>query len=214
MAIAPQRIAIVGCGPGGAGYVTPAARQSVRDAEALMGSRRLLELFDDAPGEKILLGADTAATLEAIASVRNSGRRLAVLVSGDPGLYSLAQKVVRRFGSEACEIIPGISSVQVAFARVGLDWADARVISAHGRTPTVWPDELVDVDKIAILAGSRKALQWSAEIADGLRTTHAIFLCENMTLEGESIRLVDPEQLEQVEAASLAIVLILRRTLL
>jgi precorrin-6y C5,15-methyltransferase (decarboxylating) CbiE subunit len=171
-------------------------------------------MFDDAPGEKILLGADTAATLEAVASVRSSGRKVAVLVSGDPGLFSLAQKVVQRFGRDACGIISGISSVQVAFARVGLDWTDAHVLSAHGRTPTVSPDELLAVDKLAILAGNREALQWSAEIADGLRTTHAIFLCENLTLEDERIRLMEPEQLERIDAASLSIVLILRRTLL
>ena len=214
MAVAAKKITIVGCGPGGADYVTPAARQAAHEAEVLMGSRRLLELFGEAGGEKIVLGADTAATLETIAAARSSGRKVTVLVSGDPGLFSLARQVVRQLGREACDILPGITSVQVAFARVGLDWSDARVLSAHGRTPSVAPDELLGLDKIAILAGSRAALRWSAETADRLRTTHTIFLCENLTLEDERIRLMEPEELEQAEAASLAIVLILRRNCL
>ncbi len=212
MAMSAAKITIVGCGPGSAAYVAPGARNAACEAEVLIGSRRLLELFSEAPGEKIGLGADTEATLETVAAVCRSGRRIAVLVSGDPGLFSLAQKVIRRFGREACEIIPGISSVQVAFARVGLDWIDARMLSAHGRTPAIAPQELSPLDKIAVLAGNREGLQWSAGIADVLRPTHAVFLCENLTLEDERIRQVEPELLEQIDSASLSIVLMVRRT--
>ena len=74
-----------------------------------------------------------------------------MLVGGDPGLYSLAQRVVRRFGREQCEVVPAVSSVQVAFSRLGIDWADARILSAHGRTPDATAADLQRIDKIAVL---------------------------------------------------------------
>jgi len=213
MAVNPAPlIAIVGCGPGSADYVPPAARQAVRHADVIAGSRRLLAVFDPLPGEQIVIDADVAAVLDRIAAARKAGRKVAVLVSGDPGLHSLAQRIVAQFGPGACEIVPGISSVQVAWARLGLDWADAHLLSAHGRTPDATPEELARANKIAILAGSRDALRWSARMASALEATHAAFLCENLTLDDERVRRVSPDELQQADAASLSIVLLVRQT--
>ncbi len=209
----PGNITIVGCGPGAADYVTPAARRAVAEAQIVVGSPRLLALFPDASPARILVGADIAAVLDQMAALRD-GRSLAVLVSGDAGLYSLAQPVLGRFGRERCRVIPGISSLQVAFARLGLDWADARVLSAHGRMPQIDAAELTAVDKIAILTGTPAGLQWAARAAQAIQESHAGFLCENLTLADERVQPVTPEELARRDAASLSIVLLIRRSLI
>lgn len=214
MAVTLFKIMIVGCGPGSARYLTDAARAAVAGADVLLGARRLLELFADSPARSIALDGDLAAMLEQIAAHRAAGKRVAVLVSGDPGLYSLAQQVVRRFGPEQCEVVPAVSSVQVAFARLGLDWADARIVSAHARIPEVTPAALGPADKIAILAGTPEALQWSAGIALALQASHAVFLAEDLTLDDERFQPMTAEQLSVTQAASLSIVLLIRRCLL
>ena len=205
---------IVGCGPGSPLYVTEAARQAVAGAEVLVGSRRLLELFPNSPAARILVEADIPAILAKIADIRAAGGNIAVLVSGDPGLYSLARQVLQRFGRERCEVIPAVSSVQVAFARLGLDWSDARILSAHAAAPEITADELRRADKLAILAGAKGALRWAASAARLLESSHAAVLCENLTLDGERIAHLSPGQLDSIDAASLAIVLLIRRTLL
>jgi cobalt-precorrin-7 (C5)-methyltransferase len=208
-----SKIMIVGCGPGAAEYVTPVARRAVAGAEVLVGSHRLLELFWDYAGERIPVEADIAAILEQVDRLYRAGRAVAVLVSGDPGLYSLAACVLEQFGRENCLLVPAVSSVQVAFARLGLSWADAKIISAHGRTPQVSGEELAAVDKLAILAGKPEALRWTAKTASQLRDSHAAFLCENLTLPDEHVGPVTPEQLAEGVAASLSIVLLIRRSL-
>jgi precorrin-6B methylase 1 len=110
--------------------------------------------------------------------------------------------------------VPGVSSVQVAFARLGLDWADARVLSAHGRMPEIEATELSRFDKIAILAGTGAALRWAAVAAGAMHGTHAAWLCENLTLADERIRPLTAEEIETDEAASLSIVLLIRKSLL
>jgi precorrin-6y C5,15-methyltransferase (decarboxylating) CbiE subunit len=212
MAVNDIRIAIVGCGPGSPEYVTEAARRAVARAEVLAGGLRLLAMFPDYPGERIPFGADTASLLDRVGARRAAGRRVAVLVSGDPGVYSLAEHVIRRFGRENCELIPGISSVQVAFARLGLGWSDAKIVNAHGQIPDLSAEDLSRSEKIAILGGTKDALRWSARIAEALQETHAALLAENLTLENERIRPVAAEQLGRSGAASLSIVLLVRRS--
>jgi precorrin-6y C5,15-methyltransferase (decarboxylating) CbiE subunit len=205
---------IVGCGPGSVGYLTDAAREAAAGAEVLVGSKRLLAMFPDGPAERIFVGANIDAAMDQIGARRAVGQRVVVLVGGDPGLHSLAQNVIRRFGRPCCELVPAVSSVQVAFARLGMDWSDARILSAHGRTPAITADELAEADKIAILAGTKDALRWSAAMAAALRASHAVFLAENLTLDSERFQPLTAEQLAECEASSLSIVLLIRKVLL
>jgi precorrin-6y C5,15-methyltransferase (decarboxylating) CbiE subunit len=205
-------IAIIGCGPGNPQYVTPAARDAAGQADVLIGSRRLVDLFAEHP-QRIVTSGDTASVLDQVASIRLTGKTVAVLVSGDPGLFSLARNIVARFGRENCRIVPGVSSVQVAFARLAIDWVDARILSAHGRTPDAKPQDLAACDKIAILAGGAESMSWCSRMAESLDASHAAFLCENLTLADERVREVEPAELAGAVPASLSIVIFVRRLL-
>ena len=57
----------------------------------------------------------------------------AVLASGDPGFFGIVRALRAR--GITPHVIPAVSSVALAFARIGLDWDDALVLSAHGRDP-------------------------------------------------------------------------------
>ena len=209
----PAAVAVVGCGPGSAEYLTDAARRAVAGADALAGSRRLLDLFPQHGGQRLVWAGDADSLLGRIERVRGTGRTVAVLVSGDPGLCSLSRQVIGRFGPGVVRVIPGVSSVQTAFARLGLDWTRARIVSAHGRTPEIAPDQLGGADDFVVLAGTREALQWSAAAARWLEASHTAVLCENLTLAGERVRRTSPEELGHAAAASLSIVLLIRRNL-
>lgn len=205
-------IAIVGCGPGSADYLTPLARQVVEQAEVLIGARRLLDLFPEHRGERVVVGGDVDGVLGEIGARRR--RKVAVLVTGDSGLCSLAQPVIKRFGREACELVPGISSIQVAFARVGLDWLDARIIDAHGASPGIEPDALADEDKIAILAGRPESPGWVARLARMLGDGYRFYICENLTLPEEKVRQVRSADLDGLDVSSRTVFLLIKGTLL
>lgn len=138
MATERRAITIIGCGPGSPDHITPAAVDAARSAEVLIGTDRLLHFFTDADAEKIPVGSAVEETLDRVGE-RFGHKQIAVLVSGDPGLFSLARLVIQRFGREHCRVIPGVSSVQVAFARLGLDWGDAIILSAHKQDPDIDP---------------------------------------------------------------------------
>lgn len=208
MEVMRKQIVIVGCGPGARECVTEEALDAVRGAEVLIGAPRLLDLFGEATAERIPTLGNIAEVATAIAA--NVARRIAILVTGDPGIASLARSVLERFGRAACHVIPGVSSVQVAFARLGVDWTGARILSAHGEIPGTDFTTLAAESKIAILSGSADAAQWVADLAERLEPNWRLFLAENLTLPGEAVREISPEELRQVPCANLSILILLR----
>lgn len=206
-------ITIIGCGPGSAEYLTQTARQAAEQADFMIGSRRLLELFPEAACEKVAEGADTGKVIIEIETRLGKGK-IAVLVSGDPGLHSLARPVIRRFGSAQCRIVPGVSSVQLAFARIGLEWHDAKIISAHAADPAMGFDELYAENKIAVLGGRKESASWVRGLAENLDDSRVIFALENLSLPNEKVEEVKQWELGGREYASMTIFLIIRRDLL
>lgn len=204
------KIAIVGCGPGSADYLPPAARQAVAEAEVLAGAERLLELFPESRAERIVVTGHIADVLDRIQASAQE-KPVAVLVSGDPCLFSLGLSVLKRFGRDRCRLIPAVSSVQVAFARAGLDWQDAKIVSAHYNLPVADELDFKDYTKLAILTGHKEISSWLAELASRMEADMEVWVCENLTLENERVRKIDIQQLGKIEMQSRAIVLMAKR---
>jgi precorrin-6Y C5,15-methyltransferase (decarboxylating) len=94
---------------------------------------------------------------------------VAVLASGDPGFFGIV-RAMRQRGMEP-KIIPAVSSVALAFARLGTDWDDALVLSAHGRDPRQVVAAALAHPKAAILTAPGGA-SLGAELAMAGRTVH------------------------------------------
>jgi len=142
---------------------------------------------------------------------RQPGKKVAVLVTGDPGLASLARPILKRFGSTRCRVIPGVSSLQAAFARLGLDWLGVRVIDAHGQDPSVHLETLEGIDKIAVLGGRKESLSWLLRESAALSEEFILWACEDLTLETERIRELDPRTAAGLELSSRTIFILVRK---
>jgi cobalt-precorrin-7 (C5)-methyltransferase len=210
MVVEKKKIIIVGCGPGAADYITPAARAAAAKADVLIVSQRLKDFFPEVIAERIDSGMDVAGILDTMTSRRDDGRQVVLLATGDPGIASLALPVIRRFGRENCEIIPGISSIQVAFARLGLGWQDTRIVTANSRSLQVSAVDLREAGKIAILGGRPDALAWTAGLIAELGGGRRVFCCENLTLPDEQVREVKADELAALPASTRAIILIIK----
>ena len=57
---------------------------------------------------------------------------IVLLASGDPLFFGIGRRAVKEFGKEAVEILPDLSSLQMAFSRIKEPWDDAFLISLHG----------------------------------------------------------------------------------
>ena len=111
-----------------------AGRAALRQADVVVGSGRLLDALPaEVVGKRIELGGPLTETLEMVGERRALGERVCLLASGDPGFFGIVRALAERFGSQALDVRPAPSSVSLAFARLGLPWDDAVVVSAHGR---------------------------------------------------------------------------------
>jgi len=186
---------IIGCGPGAREYVTPAALQAIQEADVIAGAGRLLALIPDSAAERLVVDADIHHVLEEIEK-RSRTKTVAVLVTGDPGIFSLARPVIARFGRKRCRVIPGVSSLQAAFARLALDWHDARIVDAHGGDPEMDPASLAGEGKIAVFIGRKEACRWVERLAECLGENYRLFLCADLTLPEERVREITPAELQ------------------
>jgi precorrin-6Y C5,15-methyltransferase (decarboxylating) len=112
--------------------LTPRAREIIREAQVLVGGRRLLDYFPEHRGMKIPLGQDPEGTLKQLPALAET-RRVVVLASGDPNFYGVGPLVVKVLGADRVVIHPNLTAVQTACARLRMPWQDATVISLHGR---------------------------------------------------------------------------------
>lgn len=193
--MAEKRITIIGCGPGGADYLTPIAKKRALQMNTLAGASRLFSLFPEFTGKKIpYKGTETLLN-----TISSTTENIGVLVSGDTTYFSLAESIVKRFGIENCELIPGISSIQVALSHFGLKSNTAKIISSHAAIPDIAPDSLINEESIVLLGGNPESKEWILSLTSQTSHTHTLSICIDLTLETEQILTLQnptPEDLE------------------
>jgi precorrin-6y C5,15-methyltransferase (decarboxylating) CbiE subunit len=208
-----KKILIIGCGPGSPEFIMPAAVTACRRADVLLGAKRILDLFEDTGAERIEFTTESRAAIKEI-ETRRAKQTVAVLVSGDPGIFSLGTVILKHFGRKACTIIPGISSVQLAFARIGLDWADACILSMHHVKPQQRFTNGWEPDKIAMLSGKTESVQWIAELLKSISYEKEIFVCQNLGLDNESVSRMDENLLQSGNFSSKTLIISVKKELL
>lgn len=127
-----NKVYIIGMGSGTEDYLLPVARKEIESSDCLIGGKRALRLFQPLHKEEKLLEGNFEQVIPFLLKEREK-KKIAVLVSGDPGLYSFLGTISQVLKKEDYVVIPGVSTVQIAFARIGERWEDASLLSLHGR---------------------------------------------------------------------------------
>ena len=148
----PQgRLAIVGLGPGGAGWRTPEASALLDDAEDWVGYRGYLDLVERRRGggcrHAFALGEEEARARRAL-DLAAAGRRVALVSSGDAGIYAMAALVFELLerGEDpawqrvAVVVSPGVSALQAAAARAGAPLGHDFCAVSLSDLLTPWPE--------------------------------------------------------------------------
>ena len=107
-----HKIIVAGIGPGAKEYVIPMAMQAINEAKVLVGGTRALNEFSHQGQKTFAIKADISAVMDFIKVELND------------------------FPLENIKVIPGLSSMQTAFAKIALPWQEASLLSFHGRVPS------------------------------------------------------------------------------
>ena len=137
----PQPCRVIGVLDDGAASLSPTALALLRRADVVVGGGRTLALLDDdiAPhAQRRDLTGQLSAVPGWIAAAREAGQTSVVLATGDPLCHGIASYLASRLCIEAVEVLPNLSTVQLACARLGLAWQDARIVSVHSKDAGEW----------------------------------------------------------------------------
>lgn len=182
------KINVVGVGPGGKEYLTPAALRAVEEAEVLVGGERNLSLFDRA-GRKVFVIKNNLAEMAEFIKEERQERKVAVLASGDPGMFGILSYLKKHFGPEELNVIPGISTVQYACARLAMPWHDAAVVSTHGRDRRIFIEAAGRESMVVVLAGPGEPPQELARVLmeAGVKRKK-VYICSDLSGPDEEIK--------------------------
>ncbi len=232
-ALDPERIgrkrgslAIIGIGPGDEASRTETANAALMAASDVVGYRLYLDLLGSALAGKTrhesALGAEEERARKAL-DLAASGRAVALVSSGDAGIYGLASLVFELLEREArpgwqriaIEVVPGISAMQVAAARLGAPLGHDFCAISLSDLLTPW-DQIerrikaaAEGDFVIALYNPRSArrgtqLQIAREILLAARASDTpVALARNLGRVGEnivvtSLRALDPAQVDML----------------
>lgn len=214
------RLNIVGIGPGSAEFVTPAARNAIRQAELIIGAQRSLSLFtSDIKGKVIILTAENLTfSLKQAAEEMSNGKNVALLSTGDPGFSGLLHTVIETglFQTGDLKVIPGISSIQACAARLNLSWDNTHMFTFHrGHVDNNQKEKLVSSfqrDQTVILLPDQKEFTpkdvATLLIESGANRQTSVFICENLTLDNEKITSSTLGEIQGLSFGSLCVMVI------
>jgi precorrin-6B C5,15-methyltransferase / cobalt-precorrin-6B C5,C15-methyltransferase len=191
----PERIAVVGVS--GGEPVGKEARAAVEAAMVVAGAPRHLRTLASLGARTLPIDGPLTDVLDAIERERGG---VCVLASGDPGFFGIVRVLAERFGPERLDVHPAPSSVSLAFARLGLPWDDAAVISAHGRPLADAARRAVRHQKAAVLVAPDAPPEALGRELRALGAPHRrAAVCSRL---GEPDERVDVFTLEQLTAGS------------
>ena len=163
--------------------LSPQAEAALAAATLVAGARRHLAVAPH-QARTVVLG-ELAPALDALAA--HDGDAV-ILASGDPGFFGIV-RALRGRGLKFT-VLPAVSSVALAFARAGLPWDDAVVVSAHGRDPRPAVNVCRAHPKVAVLTGPGCG---PAEIGAALAGwDRRLVVCEHLGHEAERITECSP----------------------
>ena len=137
----PNPCRIIGVLDDGAASLTPTALAHIRQADVIIGAERTLALFAGQfkPDARTF---DLTGQLKAVPgwveAARGARQSCVVLATGDPLCFGIAPYLAARLCTQALEILPNVSTLQLACARLGMAWQDVPFLSIHAKDAGPW----------------------------------------------------------------------------
>ncbi|MEW6215995.1 MAG: precorrin-6y C5,15-methyltransferase (decarboxylating) subunit CbiE [Nitrospirota bacterium] len=216
------------------------ARQIIHNSHVILASNRLYEVFKryeefETVKDRIIVINNVDDTINFMKfQISTQGglcppceipkRIIIILASGDPLFFGIGRRVINEFGKNMVEILPDLSSIQMAFSRIKEPWDNAFFMSLHGgpgitkrRKPEYGlkdiPVLLEGHRKIAILTDRENNPAEIARILNSSPITKRlqlkIYVCERLGYTDEKITEGTPEAIAQMRFSEPNVVIIL-----
>ncbi|MCX6398920.1 MAG: precorrin-6y C5,15-methyltransferase (decarboxylating) subunit CbiE [Propionibacteriales bacterium] len=148
-------ITVVGIGADGWDGVPASSRAIVEGAEVVLGGERHLAFVPPLAGQAHEPWPRPMTDLPAFLE-KYAGRRVVALASGDPLVSGIGTTLIRLLGHDAVTVVPAVSSVALARARMNWSAEDSAVVTLVGRDPAALRRELAPGRKLIVLSSDER----------------------------------------------------------
>lgn len=208
------KIFIIGIGPGASEYLTKKAIDTVKTSDYTVGSTRAIELFDNIQNKISFNVKNLLDKLKEGVQLACDGNTVSILSTGDPGFSGVLNTVLKiskekGLPKKDIEVIPGISSLQLAAAKCHIQWDSANVMTFHGRENIEDILPIINNGKTTIALPSRKVKDMAQFLIDnGVDEDRKVVVCERLSYPDENIVESTLKQIAQSEFTYMCIMVI------
>lgn len=205
-----EKVHIVGVGEDGLDGLSDAARRIVEDAELLIGENHTLALVPDSGAERLVIGTnfdEAARRVEA-----SEASRTVVLAIGDPLFYGVARFLCDKLGKERFEVVPHVSSMQLAFARVKESWEEAFLtnLARHGVESVL--EQIRGAEKVGLFTTEAcPPSEVARELLDHHLDYFTAYVCENLGSPDERVTHGELAEIAAGQFAPLNVMILVRK---
>jgi precorrin-6Y C5,15-methyltransferase (decarboxylating) len=202
---------IIGIGSDGLAGLTAHARALIATADLVLGSDATLSLVPELTVPRERIGSDLQETVRLLEANRGH-RRLVVLASGDPLFYGVAQYLCDRLGKDNFEVLPHVSSMQLAFARIKESWEEAYLTNLATHPLTAVLDRIRIADTVGLFTSETEDPPAIARelLRHGLDYFRA-YVCENLGGPNERVTQSELVDIQHLEFAPLNVMILKRK---
>ena len=208
--MAQTKIHIIGVGDDGREGLTQVAREILEQADRIFGSSQALSAIPAGSAQRHQTSGDLQALVEEIE--RFPQDRLVILTTGDPLFYGVARFLCEKLGKDRFEVVPHVSVMQMAFARVKESWEEAYLANLA----SVSLERVIEKIRTSQKAGLFTSDTISpADLAQEL-INHRIdyftgYVCENLGSPDERVTQGDLADLAAQEFSALNVLILVRK---
>ncbi len=205
-----QKVHIVGIGDDGLAGLSTVAQQLIRDAELLIGNERALRSVPPSKAQRLEMGGDLDVVVARLAQALD--KRAVLLTQGDPLFYGTARYLTDRLGKDRFEIVPHVSSMQLAFARVKETWDEAYLTNLASQSLDHVVEKIRTAEKVGMFTtqvDSPSAV--AAALIDRQIDYFTAYVCENLGSPDERVTQGDLQDIAEQTFSVLNVMILVRK---
>jgi precorrin-6Y C5,15-methyltransferase (decarboxylating) len=204
------KIHIIGIGEGGLDGVTDAARRLILNAELLVGESQCLSLVPEATAERMAVGTNLAEVAARLAA--SGDKATVVLAVGDPLFYGVARYLCDKLGKDRFEVLPHVSSMQLAFARVKESWEEAFLTNLADHSVEAVLGQIRGAEKVGLFTSDQSPPRRVARtLIDNGLDSFTGYVCENLGSPDERVTRGELSELAEQDFAPLNVMILVRK---
>jgi len=208
---AESKIYIIGVGSDGQAGLTGRARDLLTSAEMVLGSDNALTWLPELSAEQYRIGPDLQEVIRLLEN--HLGRkRMVIVAGGDPLFYGVARYLCDRLGKERFEVLPHVSSMQLAFARVKESWEEAYLTNLANHPLETVLDRIRTAETVGLFPSEDYGPPRIARelVARGLDYFRA-YVCENLGGPDERVTQGELVDIQEMEFSPLNVMILKRK---